>query len=227
MKRSLVKLTIAAMLVAVAVLVVESRSQKDDAGDWNGDWNSAKEKTSSGVLAGIDMDDATFTLEYIDWCAAADGNDDEGVVVFGVKDAAMLARMKREVPVGTRITVEHERVDGLISDAGQIKCSDYYVSEIRGDWRAGGPFVSVGTLVAVDLERGTFSVADVDWTARADGNDVDGLVVFGVRDGGQLEPLMQDGTIGGRILVEHNRLEGAISDDGQIECSNYHLFSSD
>lgn len=223
MKRLLVKLAIIAMTFAVVVFVVEVRSQKDDAGDWN----SAQENTSSGVLSGIDLDHGTFTLEFVDWCAAADGNDVAGVVVFGMEDAAMLVQMKREVPVGTRVTVEHERVNGLMSDAGQIKCSDYYVSEIKGDWRSGGPFVSVGTLVAVDCEKGTFSLADVDWTARADCNDADGLVVFGVRGGDQLERLVHDDAIGARLLVEHNRLEGVVSYDGQIECLNYQLFSGD
>lgn len=90
-----------------------------------GDWNPTQEKTSSGWLVEVNLEAGTFTLRDVEGCAKADGNDVDGVVVFGLSDRRDLEKLRAEFPLESQIVVEHERVEGLVSDAGQLKCLNY------------------------------------------------------------------------------------------------------
>lgn len=78
----------------------------------------------------MNLEAGTFTLKDVEWCAKSDGNDVDGVVVFGLSDRRDLEKLQAEFPLGSQIVVEHERVEGLISDAGQLKCLSYRSPEI-------------------------------------------------------------------------------------------------
>ena len=68
-----------------------------------GDWNPTQENTTSGLLIGVNVSNSTFTIEHASWCAPADKNDVDGVVVFTMTDPEELHRLDREVPAGTHI----------------------------------------------------------------------------------------------------------------------------
>ncbi len=192
-----------------------------------GDWNPTQENTTSGLLIGVDVSNSTFTIEHASWCASADKNDVDGVVVFTMTDPEELHRLDREVPAGTHITVTHDRLPDVVSDAGQLQAQSYCVSEVLpvssgSDSHA----ITVGTLTSIDADARTLTIEQADWTACADCNDAEGTVVFGVRGNDDVAAMFEGLPVGSRIAVTHNRAEHVVSDAGQLACLHVEAITS-
>lgn len=187
-----------------------------------GDWDPSQEKTSTGCLTEVSLEQGTFTLEYVSWCALADGNDINGVVTFSMDDRDELARMKREIPIGTRITVEHEREYGVVSDKGQLKAQDYWLSELLFfGQEKDKSVITTGKLTDIDTDARTITLEDVNWSALADSNAKDGSVVFGVDEIIDLDRMARDIPAGSYVAVVHYRHKGVASDPRQLMCECY------
>lgn len=184
-----------------------------------GDWDPTQENTTSGLLLSVDVSNSTFTIEHASWCAPADKNDVDGVVVFTMTDSEELHRLDREVPAGTHITVTHNRLPGVVSDAGHLQAQSYCVSEVLpASSGSDSHAITVGTLASIDTDARTFTIKQANWTACADHNDTEGTVVFGVRGNYDVAAMFGGFPVGSRIAVTHNRAEHVASDAGQLAC---------
>lgn len=192
-----------------------------------GDWNPTQENTTSGLLIGVNVSNSTFTIEHASWCAPADKNDVDGVVVFTMTDPEELHRLDREVPAGTHITVTHDRLPDVVSDAGQLQAQSYCVSEVLPvPSGSDSHTITVGTLTSIDADARTFTIEQADWTACADCNDTEGTVVFGVRGNDNMAAMFKGLPVGSRIAVTHNRAEHVVSDAGQLACLHVEAITS-